>query len=244
MIANILGAVAFIGFIVIIGTTFVSWLTIDLYFLQLEIENHPYLHVLLETTLQAICKEENIRVYHKSYEEINKDGKSDAVGRYVYTHDADFQKKMNDALAGIEALERKYGQSYEVMCAEAGVATEGKECFVLPQIQLCDESLLAYGLKTYYTTWLHELGHHFVEKEHLEQSEEAADKKAFELVLKRLPFFFQLMPYFRYKYSLHTPDLTLKERKIALLQYAKYYIRNRKTIIKPKKNGSKKVHNK
>lgn len=237
-----LGVLVITVFVVAMILSFISWLSIDLYFMQLEIENHPVLHDLLETTLQAICKEENIRVFHKSYDEMNKKHNTDAVGRYEYTINKEFQEKMDNALADIEALERKYHQSYEKMCADAGVATEGKECFVLPQIQLCDESLLVYGLKTYYTTFFHELGHHFVEKEHLEQSEEAADKKALELVLKRLPFFFQLMPYFRFKYSLNTPELTLKERKTALLQYAKYYIKNRKTIIKPKKNG-KKVHN-
>ena len=44
----------------------------------------------------TICKEEDIRVYHKSYDELNVDVKNEsdkAVGMYVYVSDHDFQLK-------------------------------------------------------------------------------------------------------------------------------------------------------
>jgi hypothetical protein len=54
----------------------------------------------------------------------------------------------------------------------------------------------------YYSTFFHEIGHHFAVKEKgSNHNEEDADRYAHELIMKELPFFFQLFHDFGYRFQ-------------------------------------------
>jgi len=243
MIEHIIAII--LGLIVVVGITaaFLSifLLSLDLYFIRLKIENHPVLKVMVDDVLEAICRKEGIRVYHKTYDVINKDKEKEeekALGMYIYTLDIEHQNKMNDTLAKVEELELEYKRSYKDICVLSGVKSNlTKEDFVLPKIWLCDEKLLAFGWNSYYSTYFHELGHHFAIKRLQDKHEEdEANKEARQLVLQYLPFFFQLFPFYRFEYRLKLPELTRKEKARAYYGYLKYYLKNKSTIVKTKKN--------
>jgi len=223
--------------LMILGAVFILiCLKFDLYFLLLKIENHPVLIDMVENVVTTICKEEGIQVFHKPFDELNADVQEEgkkATGMYVYFIDKEMQQKAKDNLIEIDNLENEFKLSYKEICKIRGFDTDvKKEDFMFPKILLCYDKLLAYGLNDYYSTYFHELGHHFAIKEISSRSEEDADKYGRELILKHLPFFFQLFPYFRFTYRLDLKELGLKEKIKGSIDYLKYYIKNRKTIVK------------
>jgi hypothetical protein len=210
----------------IIITSFVIVLiSIDLYFLNLKIEKHPKLLAIIENTLQKICDEEGIKFFHKTFEEINAntpENNDKVVGRYVYTIDQEYQQKINKSLAEIEVLETKYKMPYKKLCAFVGYETPiDKENYVLPRIQLCDDELKKYGMISYYTTFFHELGHHFAVKEiGSEHNENDANIIGDRLINQRLPYYFRL--FFGLRCRLEKDELTWKEKLVSYIGYLKY----------------------
>lgn len=227
--------------IVVIGLILIG-LNINLYFLTFKLEKHPVLIQIVDDAINRICKKENLPMFHETYEKLNvnrPESKDKALGMYVYTLDKNFQEKVQMALNDMEQLENQYKMSYKEICKLAGKETIlDKQDFIFSRILLCYDELIAYGgLKSYYSTYFHEIGHHFALKEiGGEHTEEDANIQGRKLILENLPFFFQLFPYFRYKYRLDLPKLSWKELIRAHLDYFKYHIHNRKTIIKTKKN--------
>jgi hypothetical protein len=211
-----------------------KWLNLQLYFLQFKIEEHPILIVMVDDVLQKICKEEGIRVFHKTYEEINKgvtEKKDEAVGLYVHAKDAEHQKKCDDVRLTIERLERQWRQPYKDICKIAGVECDIEEdSFILPKILICKEKAMKYGgLLSYYSTYFHEIGHHLAIKANGDKSELAADTEAYKLITKNLPDFFRLFPYIDYEYRLNLPKLTFKKKLKLYYQYWQYLrIKNKK----------------
>lgn len=216
-------------------------LSIDLYFLRLDVGKHPVLKQIVDGVLKSICAEEGITTIHKSFEEMNigVENKSDmALGLYVYTLNPEDSVKMRQNYMEVKNMEHKYGMPYKDICKKSGIDTnKTAEDFLLPRIELCDEKLLKYGLNSYYATYFHELGHHFAIRKIGEHTEENANEFGREIVLERLPFLFQLLPEFRFEYRLKLPELTKSEKRKAYLEYLKYYLKYIKTII-TKKNGT------
>lgn len=224
-----MGSILFIGLCV--SSLMFGLINLWLYFLNFKIEKHPVLIKLLDNALNAICLEEQIKVFNKTYEEINKDETDDshaALGQYIYTLDAEHQKNIDNALLDIENLEHKYGMLYPDICKLADVECKAsKEIYTLPRILLC-EKLYKYGMNQYYCTYLHELGHHFAVKElGCEHTEKDADRYALKLVRERLPIYFQLLFWFKFDI-----DLDFKNTLIAYREYLRYYIKNKKSIEK------------
>ena len=215
-------------------TVSLTWIGLRIYFLKFKIEEHPILIAMIEDVLQRICKEEGIRVFHKTHEEINKgvtEKKEEAVGLYVHAKDAEHQKKYDDVRQVIEKLEKKWKLPYKELCIIAGVEYNVEEdSYVLPKILLCKEKAEKYGgLLSYYSTYFHEIGHHFAIKANGDRSEEAADLIGYKLVHENLPFFFQIFPYINFHYRLKKDDLTTKELLKAYFQYWQYLrIKNKK----------------
>lgn len=205
------------------------FLNVEIYFLKFKLEEHPKLLTIIENMVQNICIEESIKVFHKTFEELNIgtiDENKKAVGRYVYTIDQEYQQRINKSLDEIEELEVKYKMPYKQLCAFVGHETTiDKENFVLPRILLCDEELKKYGWKSYYDTFFHELGHHFAVKEiGTEHNEIDADKYAYILIKQSLPFYFRLIFDFQFRYRLDKTELAGKEKLIAYISYLKYLI--------------------
>jgi hypothetical protein len=229
----------------LISSISIWWLGIELHFLCLRLENHPVLKAMVDDVLQAICDEEGLKVFHKTYDEMNGNETCEAekaVGLYVYTHDKEWQERAKQRLLRLEELEAEYNMPYKDICASVGKETDiTKEDFTLPRILLCEEKLLEIGgINSYYSSYFHEIGHHFIEKSGGIQTEDDADKMAQKIILERLPFFFQLIPNFRYCYRVKgTPELTTKEKRIAYIGYLKYYWKYKDTIIKKEKKCNK-----
>jgi hypothetical protein len=242
MTTVIVSLIIFIGVCVTILS--ISWLSIDIYFLSLKIENHPVLRVMVNDVLDQICKEEGLRIFNKTYDQLNadvKDDKDKSLGMYVYTLDEGHQKRVDDALCFVEDLELKYKKSYKDICILVGTTTTlEKEDFILPRILLCTDKLMtAFGANSYYSTFFHEIGHHFVAKEIGKHKEEDADRRARAIILERLPYFFQLFPYFNFRFRLNKEfykELSVKEKLKAYYGFLKYYIKNKNTIVRHRKN--------
>ena len=200
------------------------WLKIDMYFLLFKLEKHPMLIAMLEDVFQRICKEEGIRVFQKTYEELNADKPNEedkALGKYIYTLDAEHQQKLNKCLNEIEELEIKWRMPYKKLCQFVGHdTTVDKEDFVLPRILLCKkEEVEKYGLLTYYNTQFHELGHHFAGKEIGKHTEDDANKIAYRLMIQNFPYFFQLIPFINFHYRTNMKELTSREKLRAYVEY-------------------------
>lgn len=225
IIGYIMLGLCVIGFIIASFAMFL--INIDLYFLKFKIEKHPKLLAIIENTLQKICDEEGIKFFHKTFEEINintPENKDKAVGRYVYTVDKEYQQKINKSLAEIEELEIKYKMPYKKLCAFVGHETTiDKEDYILPRILLCDDELKKYGMIGYYTTFFHELGHHFAVKEiGAGHNENDANIIGDRLINQRLPYYFRL--FFGLRCRLEIDELTWKEKLVSYIGYLKYLI--------------------
>lgn len=222
---------------IIIGSIFISfllfagfmllYLKVEMYFLTFKLENHPLLIQKIESVLAMICEKENLKVFHKSYDELNAnepDANKKAYGKYIYTLDDTYKKEINDILAEVEAIEVKYGKPYEELCRESGVKVIEKERFHIPRIVLCNDEIQKLGICSYYGTYFHELGHHFVHKEMGEEfnTEENADKYAAKLVKENLPHYFLLFSRFGFWYTKNGAKLTQKEKIRAFIKFLLY----------------------
>ena len=221
------------------------WLSLDIYFLMFPLQRHPVLRAMVQELAETICKEEGIRVYDKSFETLNADVENDgekALGTYIYTLNPEYQQKVNESLQFIEELELKYKLPYKEVCVLLNAKSKcEKEEFVLPRIYLCTERLMKYGVGSYYGTYFHEIGHHFAAKTIGKHTEDDANKIAHDIILECLPYYFQLIPDFNFKYRLDVKrELSFMEKIKAYRGYLKYYFKHKDTIVKRKrlKNGS------
>ena len=211
-----------------VGYFYISlyWLNLDLYFLKFDISKHPILIAMIEDVLQKIGDKEGVKVFYKSYEDLNKnypEEKDKAVGLYVYTLDAEHQKKTDDFRREIEAVEKRWRKPYNEVCKFVGCDSFIEEdSFILPKILLCKEQILKYGLLSYYSTYFHEFGHHFAIKANGDRSEEGADIMGYKLVTENLPFYFQLFSYINFRHRIKSGELTIKEKLIAYYGYWRY----------------------
>lgn len=212
----------------------IRWLGLSIYFMKFRIEGHPMLIMMVEDVLERLGKEENVPVFYKTYEELNKNEtneKEKAVGMYVHSASAEHQKKCDDALQEIRQMERDWRKPYNEICRLVGVESRLiEDDFVLPKILLCREMTMKYGgLLSLYATHFHEFGHHFAIKQCGDRSEEAADKYGYKLIEENLPYFFKLFPYINYTHRLKTAELTIRETLRAYWQYWQYLrIKNKK----------------
>lgn len=227
--------------VLIFASISIWFLKIELYFLRFRIENHPVLKAMVDDVLQKICETEGIQVFNKTQNEMDASGKGDAAGLYIYTRNSDWFEIAKQRLAKIVKLEEEYKMPYKQICAIIGQTTDiTKEDFTLPRILLCEETLLKFGgLNSYYTTFFHELGHHWIEKLGFDQSEENANMMGQKLIQEHLPILFQLIPSFRFKNCIeNTPELTIKQKIVAYWEYLQYYYTYKDTIIKKNCNKS------
>ncbi len=234
IISLVIGSMLFAAFIML------GKLSLELFFMRLSLDNHPVLRAIVDDVLNNICKEEEIKMFHKGYVELNasiEDEKKKVLGMYVYTLNAEHQKNIRKTYLEVVNLEKKYGKTYKEICKEAGIETNiTTEDFYLPKILLCPDVLLKFGINNYYGTYFHEIGHHFAIKEMGEHTEEDANKYGHKIILERLPFFFQLLPEFSFEYKEGMEvKLSIKERLRAYWGYLKYYLKNKKTITKKRK---------
>lgn len=211
-----------------------KWISLTIYFLQFKLEKHPILIAMLDDVLQRLSTEENVPVFHKSYEELNEDYPEDrdkAVGMYVHSANLEHQKKCDDALQEVRNLEKKWNRPYKDICEFLGTECNMKEdTLIVPKILMCKEETMKYGgLLSYYSTYFHEFGHHFAIKANGDRSELAADTQGHRLVSENLPDFFRLFPYINFEHRLKLPELTLKERFTLYYHYWQYLrIKNKK----------------
>ncbi len=212
-------------------------LQIELYFLTWKIEKHPVLKSMVDDVLKTICDEERITVFHKTFKEANQDIDDEnekALGMYVYTLDKEHETKLEKICHEVRDLEFKFGMPYKEICRLQGIETKyNSEDFILPQIILCNDALMKFGLGNYYSTYFHEIGHHFAVKKIGKHREEDANILGHQVILERLPFFFQLFSDFNFRYRDGIrKKLTAKENRIAIFGYLKYYLKYRKTFVK------------
>lgn len=225
------------GSVLCLAFLYLGKISLELFFMRLSLNNHPVLKAIVDDVLDSICKEEGIKMFHKTYDELNagvEDEKKKALGMYIYTLDMEHQIKIRRTYLEVVDLEKKYGKTYKEICEEAGIETcATAEDFYLPRIILCPDALLKFGVNNYYGTFFHEIGHHFAVKEMGRHTEEDANRYGHKVILERLPFFFQLFSEFSFEFREGIEgNLNTKETLRAYWGYLKYYFNNRKTIIK------------
>lgn len=210
----------------------IKWLTIDLYFLRFKIEDHPILITMVDDVFKKITEEEGIRVFYKTIDELNEGvikEEEKALALYVHCKDEDIEinKKFRQE---IDELERKWHRPYKEICKIIGTDTKIREdTFILPRIILCKEQIQKFGLLSFYGTHFHELGHHFAIKANGDCTENAANIEGYKLVLKHLPYFFQLFTGITLRDRIGLPELTVREKLRAYYQYLIYLrIKNKK----------------
>ena len=221
----------FVGIIVGLGlfiwVTMILPLNIDLYFMSFKLEKHPKILEMLEDVVYTICREENIGIFHEDYKAMNVDSEkgSEAVGRYTYTTSKGYQETVDASRMRVEVLERQYNKPYEEVCKIVGFETDKKKSdFVLPRITMCN-SLREFGLTDYFSTFFHEIGHHFAVKDMGSNHDERdADVYARKFMMERLPLFVQLIYTFHYNYRLNKRMLVGKQKALAYLDYLKYLL--------------------
>jgi len=174
--------------------------------LDAYLEKHTKTHMMLDEVAHAICHEEEIGVFHLTYELLNADREKgkEVFGVYTYTECEEYQERVNRSLSLIEELEAKYSQPYEEFCEHMEHETEFTRAdFVLPRITLCN-SLIEFGHLEYYATFFHEIGHHFAVKEKGSDHDELdADRHARQILLHRLPEHYHkyVDSYFRFRHK-------------------------------------------
>jgi len=208
------------------------YLKIEMHFLKFKLENHPLLIQKIEDVLAMICEKENLKVFYKTYDELNvnqPDENKRAYGKYIYTLDKEHEKEITRLRLEVESIEAKYGKPYDELCREAGLNVITKERFYLPRIVLCNDEAQRLGICSYYGTYFHELGHHFVHKELGEEhnTEENADKYAAKLVKEYLPHYFLLFFRFGFWYRENGAKLSQREKIRAFINYLRYLIEKR-----------------
>lgn len=222
-------AVIFLYFFIcllFIGLFLMAWLSIDIYFLSFKLQKHPVLIDLIEKKLKTICENEGIRVYNISYEELNKNVENEeqmALGKYCYTLDKEYQQLINEYVNSCNKLN---------MLTDCDSYDDDIKRRVLPKILLCKEyQVKLFGLCSYHSTYLHELGHHFAVKDMQDNhSEEDADRYAYQIVVKEFPLFFQLIYDFHFSYRLKNTELSFFKKLHALLLFLIYLVKNKLNI--------------
>ncbi len=168
-------------------------LSIELYFLTFKLDKYPHFLNVIDATLRKICKDENIAVFDKTYNEINTDDKGDAIGKYIYTLNDDYKVLVKNSLRKIEEIEKEYNKPYEEICEMLNIEEyTKKEELLIPRILLAKDTLKKFGYLDYYKTFIHELGHHFAANDIGKHTEEDADNYGNKLTLKHFPQFFVL----------------------------------------------------
>lgn len=225
--ANMEATYVIIG-IFIIGCLIVFCLSLELEFLKYNSGKHPKLEAMIERILLEISTSEGIRVFDKSYSEMNvkNDKGNEVVGSYIYTVDADYQQIINRTYTQIVDLEEEYGMPYEMLNKMVGVEiTHTKEDYILPRIELAKNELKGFGIDNYYCVWFHELGHHFAVKNlGMKHTEDDADRYASMLVKKHLPLYFQILGTYHYRYARGENKLSRVKYIQASIQYLYYLI--------------------
>jgi len=209
-------------------------ISLTLYFLKFDFKKHPVLINYVEHVLQIISNNENINIFNVDYDEMNANETNPnefAVGLYVHMP-TENQKRIDELLVEIENFEKRYGMPIDKICLMVGTKPINKKRYQYPHILLAKEQLMKYGLANYYSTHFHELGHHFAIKLNNDRSEKTANEMARNIILKHLPFYFQLFYNFRFEFQLDLPKMSAKEKFLAYYGYLKYYVKNYKTIQK------------
>lgn len=212
--------ISFIG-IIVTGIR-LKHLKYRLYFLRFKFEEHPQLAQLVEDTLYKICDEEQIGVFVKSDEELNKDitdEKKKVCGHYVYIADKNYEA-YRKIISTVKDYERRYNMPFKDICNKLGNDCDyDEERFTYPRILICSKETHISKLLGYYSTFFHELGHHFAAIEMGEHNEDDANRYALKLVKERLPDFFVLIFEYSFVDSLEISD---KERNNLYISYNNY----------------------
>ena len=206
---------------------FIVYFESTMYFSLLNFEKNPMIMKIIDNILTQICIEENVPVFYKTMDELNSDDedkKNEAVGKYYYfTSDkTELAEQCKSTILQMIELEKKYGESYAEICIKYGYKPYEKDIFTYPRIEiakdyLCSESSGLSGHKSFYSTWLHELGHHFAVKDMgKEHNEDDANRYAKEIIINRLPSYFKLMYEFYYDI-----ELSFTDRIVAIYTYYK-----------------------
>lgn len=148
----------------------------------------------MSVLLKDITNKENILIIIKSLEELNKkepDKQKWASGKYIYLNDKSLEFRCRVIYHDILKSKR------EVYCTDKILHTDEKEYFY-PRIELSEQNRDDIW---FYSTWMHELGHHFIQKRGDEQSEIDADKYIIEFFDTKLPLFYKY--YFRHFLSVY-----------------------------------------
>ncbi len=212
-------------------------LEIKMYFLNLNINNHPTLIKIVNDALTFICKSENLPVFNKTFEKLNEDETSESeksLGLYVRYKTPEAEKELDDIRKSIEEMELKHHMRYETICMLQGVEPIERYRLSIPRIELAENELMRIGGKCgYYQTWLHEIGHHMALKEFGEngRGEENAEIQAAKLIKRYLPSYFQLFARFYMRFEKYAPKLTFKEKFFAYINFLLYLIHERKTKL-------------
>lgn len=213
--------------VLIISFGALIYLNISIYFLSFKMEKHPLLIQRIEEVLYGICEKEGIGVFHKTYDELNKnrpEDKDKAVGMYVYTRDTEHQERVNRAFAQIKSMEMEYHLPYKEICQIAGVeSTLEAEDFKLPKILLLAKIKESMSI-WYYSTFFHEIGHHFAVKKLGEHTEEDADNEAGLLIKNNLPSYYLLFSAFSIRFTDGKNALSFKEKLVAFFKFIQFLI--------------------
>lgn len=214
-------------FVFMIWVIFILPISVDLYFMSFKLEKHPKILEMLEDVAYTICREEGIGIFHEDYKVMNVDREKgdEALGLYTYTTNREYLESLNATRMRIEVLESQYDKPYEEVCKIVGFESNKKKSdFVLPRITLCN-SLRDLGLTNYFSTFYHEIGHHFaVKKMGGNHNEKDADIYARNIMMERLPLFVQLIYTFHYNYRLNEKVLKGKKKVVAYVDYLKYLL--------------------
>jgi len=214
--------------IIILNIIFILYLLyfiIELYFLYFKLNKHPLLIKKIDNVLNKLCEEENIKVFHVSYEELNKDRKEKKdkiIGKYVYSKDEEHIIKIHNLIKEIEEIENKIKETESNYTSNIDL-----KYIYMPRIMLCNIDHYS-SMCSYYSVFFHELGHHFSIKNDDDGSEEAADRWASLLIKKYLPSYFLLFFDFIYSYEKYEAKLNFKEKIKAYYEFIKYLIYERR----------------
>jgi len=224
--------VLFILFVFFTLTTIIMF-GIKLYFLNFDFNNHPDLIKMMENVGTSICAKEGISIFIKTYEELNAEVDNDmdkALGRYYYVQNNKQLKLIKKTVLRIKKLEKEYHKSYEEICKSVNINTNIREELCYPRIILCSDQIKMYGVRFYYSTFYHEIGHHFAIKTD-NHSENYADIIGWNIIQSELPDYFQLIFEVIYNikimWGVKVKSLTGRKRLKAYINFCWYLIKNK-----------------
>jgi hypothetical protein len=209
----------------------IMMLKLEVSFIFYKYKKHPLIMKLLQDTLDRICTEEGITVLYKSSKEINKKTPNEddwAIGKYIYIHDANMgthTKVLEEYIESRRKIEEYYSITFEEYCKRNNEKYVPIEEYKYPRILLTD-TLRLNDMGSYYSTFFHELGHHFAVKEKgSDHDEKDADRYAHMLIMKELPYFFQLFYDFRDRFI--DKELNFFQRIPAYYKYFNYLVKEK-----------------